>query len=227
MLDKIFSTIITNDSDVKVYFFICLGAALVLGFSIALSFTYRSRYSKSFLTTLTMIPAIVALLIMIVNGNIGTGIAVAGAFSLIRFRSAQGTAREIGYIFLATAVGLAVGTGYIGIAAIFTVVMILVFTLLSFIKFGEAPESIRQLRITIPESLDYSGVFDDLFEKYTTRHQLIRVKTSNMGSLFRLEYRIVMKDVKQEKEMINEIRIRNGNLDISCSIDYNESDERL
>jgi len=198
-------------------FLICIIAALVMGLVIAAAHMYRSTYTKGFIGTLVLMPAIVALVIMLVNGNLGAGVAVMGAFSLVRFRSIPGTAREINSIFLAMAVGLACGMGYIGAAAIFVVVTELVNMVLAASKFGEKAEKEKSLRITIPESLDYSDVFNDIFEKYLTKAELVQVKTSNMGSLFKLEYAIEFKNADTEKEMIDELRCRNGNLEIMCS----------
>ncbi|MFA6730740.1 MAG: DUF4956 domain-containing protein [Eubacteriales bacterium] len=225
MIEKIFGTIF----EIKITpfsFFICLFSSIIIGFFIALTFMYKNRYTKSFVITLVIIPAVVDLLIMIVNGNIGTGIAVAGAFSLVRFRSVQGNAREIGFIFMATAVGIAIGAGYVGVAFIFAAVLIGVTLLLNSTRFGEPKSADRELRITIPESLDYTTVFDDIFEKYTHKTELLKVRTTNLGSLYRLYYSVLIKDVAKEKEFLDEIRVRNGNLDIICAkvpIDSNET----
>ena len=200
-------------------FLLCVGAALVLGLVIALSYMYRTRYTRSFVVTLAMLPAVVCVVIMMVNGNVGAGVAVAGAFSLVRFRSVPGTAREIGTIFLAMGAGLVCGMGYLGYAALFTVVLCAVFMLYSRLDMGtkKNADTYKVLNITIPEDLDYTDVFTDLFAAYTTEHELIRVKTTNMGSLFRLTYHIALKDPAREKELIDAIRCRNGNLEISVS----------
>lgn len=227
MLDKIFASVITKESSPSSYFFICLGVALVLGIAVSFAFMYKSRHTKSFVLTLAVIPAIVQLLIMMVNGNIGTGIAVAGAFSLVRFRSAQGSAREITFIFLDTSLGIAVGTGYIWIAVIFCVIILAFTILLTALGFGEARSCERELRITIPESLDYTTVFDDVFDKYTSKNELWKVRTTNMGSLYKLFYRVSLKDAKQEKAFIDDLRVLNGNLDILCSRDISDSEDNL
>lgn len=166
--------------------------------------------------TLSLMPAIIQLIIMMVNGNLGTGVAVAGAFSLVRFRSVPGTAREICSIFLAMAIGLATGMGYIGIAATFLIIIGIVSIFLTVSNFGEQKQRDKMLKVTIPEDMDYSDIFDDLFSKYTKKSELVRVKTSNMGSLFELQYEITLVDSGQEKEFIDEIRCRNGNLNIVC-----------
>ena len=178
---------------------------------------YRNTYTKGFVVTLALMPAIVQMVIMLVNGNLGTGVAVMGAFSLVRFRSVPGTAREISSIFLAMAVGLATGMGYIGLAALFVVVIGAADTIFTVSRFGEKQTRERALRITIPESLDYTEVFEEIFEQYLKRWELVQVKTTNMGSLFRLDYQVVLKNRKEEKKMIDDLRCRNGNLEILCS----------
>lgn len=194
----------------------CTAASLVLGVVCAIVFMFRNTYTKSFVITLALLPAIVQAVIMLVNGNLGTGVAVMGAFSLVRFRSVPGSAREICSLFLAMALGLATGMGYIGIAVFLAVVLNLVQVLLVLSKFGEGVSEEKELKITIPESLDYTGIFDDIFVTHTRRAELMRVKTSNMGSLYELCYRVTLKNRNTEKQMIDEIRCRNGNLTIVC-----------
>ena len=197
-------------------FLMCIFASLVLGVLTALVFSFRNRHSGSLILALAVLPPIVALVIMMVNGNIGAGLAVAGTFSLVRFRSAPGTAREICGLFMSTAIGITCGMGFIGIAAVFFLVMAVFLIVLSIIRFGETAASSRQLKITIPENLDYDGLFDDIFEKYTSNHQLVRVKTTNMGTLYELTYSINLKTADVSKQFIDEIRCRNGNLNIIC-----------
>lgn len=194
----------------------CTGASFALGIVGALIYMYRNTYNKNFVITLSLLPAIVQIVIMMVNGNVGTGVAVMGAFSLVRFRSVPGGAKDIGAIFLAMAIGLATGMGYIGIAALFLVMYGVVNVVLNAVPFGEGSCSERELKITIPESLDYTGVFDDLLTEYTKKSTLTRVKTTNMGSLYELTYHIIITDVTKEKELIDKIRCRNGNLNIVC-----------
>ena len=227
MLDSLFQGVFDTaaTSSVSVTdFLVCLGAALVMGVVMSLAYTYKNSYSKSFVITLTILPAIICVVIMMVNGNVGAGVAVAGAFSLVRFRSVPGTAREIGAIFLAMAAGLAAGMGYIGIAFLFVIIICAVNLLLTRTSFGimKQPVLEKYLRITIPEDLDYAEVFDDVFEQYTTRHRLEGVKTTNMGSLFKLTYTVMLKDAAQEKSFIDALRCRNGNLEISSSVQPTE-----
>lgn len=195
---------------------LCTLASLVLGIGVAYIYMYRNIYNKNFVVTLALLPAMVQIVIMLVNGNIGTGVAVMGAFSLVRFRSVPGSAQEISSIFLAMAVGLATGMGYLGIAALFLIIIGAMTILLSATGFGEQKKTEKELKITIPENLDYSGIFEDLFEKYTKTAELIKVRTTNMGSLYELQYQIALADQAKEKEFLDELRCRNGNLNISC-----------
>ena len=198
-------------------FLICTLTSLILGIGIALVGMYRSRSTQSFAVALAILPVVVQLVIMLVNGNVGAGVAVAGAFSLVRFRSVPGTAREIGVLFMAMAIGLATGMGYIGLAVMSFLLISALITLLTRLNFGAAPAAERTLKITIPENLDYEGLFDDLFESYTSSHSLIKVKTSNMGTLYELEYCVVFKCAGVPKEFLDALRCRNGNLNIVCS----------
>ena len=198
-------------------FLICTAVSLLLGVLTALLCLCQEKSSRSFALTLAMLPAVVQVVIMLVNGNIGTGVAIAGAFGLVRFRSATGTAREISVIFLAMALGLATGMGYVLVALLFFAILTAFLLLLQRMRFGYGKENVRELKITIPESLDYEGLFDDLFRRYTTRHELVRVKTTNMGTLYELTYDIHLKGGDVSKQFIDEIRCRNGNLNISCN----------
>ncbi len=200
-------------------FLLCLGCALLLGLLLAFGYMFRARYTKSFVVTLAMLPAVVCVVIMMVNGNIGAGVAVAGAFSLVRFRSVPGTAKEISMIFLAMGSGLICGMGYLGFGILFTVIMCAISVLYNLLDFGSKRNAAiyKTLNITIPEDLDYTNVFDEILSEYTTSRELIRVKTTNMGSLFRLTYNVTLKDAGKEKEMIDKLRCRNGNLEISVS----------
>lgn len=228
LMESVFNQTTTVNSSVTVQsLLLCMGAAFVLGLAIAGIYMFRNTYTKSFVITLVLMPAIVQLIIMLVNGNIGAGIAVMGAFSLVRFRSAQGTAREISSLFLAMAVGLALGMGYIGVAAIFTLILGIFTLILELLHFGEKKKQELQLRITIPESLDYTQVFDEVFQEYAKRWKLVQVKTTNMGSMFKLEYRVTLNEAKQEKEMIDAIRCRNGNLEILCNYGTNQTEGQV
>ena len=213
-IQKMFETVITTSIDVK-SFAICTLASIIAGAVIAFAYTYKSRSSKNFAITVAILPIVVQMVIMLVNNSLGAGIAVAGAFSLTRFRSVPGTAKEICAIFVSMAVGLANGTGFIWVGAIFAAVVILMNLLYSAILFSGKRGEEQELKITIPEGLDYYELFDDLLEKYTSRYELVKVKTASMGSLFQLTYSINMKNVAEQKAMIDEIRCRNGNLDVA------------
>lgn len=196
-------------------FLLCVVVSLLLGTVLAAAYTYKSKYNAGFVRTLAILPAVVCIVIMMVNGNVGTGVAVAGAFSLARFRSVPGSAKEIGAIFIAMGAGLVSGMGYLGYAVLYTVILSLVMALYVQIRAWEKNAgSEKTMVITIPEDLDYTEVFDDLLEAYTSRYELTEVKTTNMGSLFKLTYQLSLKDTSKEKEMIDHLRCRNGNLEI-------------
>ena len=210
------NSIITGSEITVSAFFICTAVSLLLGIGAALMSMYKSKYSRSFVLTMALLPATVQIVIMMVNGNIGAGVAVAGAFGLIRFRSAPGSAREIGLVFLATAIGLATGMGYVAIAAVFFVIIAIFALILTVTGFGAGGADERELKITIPETLDYDGLFDDLFAQYTRSAELERVKTANMGTLYELSYKIVLRDAHTTKAFLDALRTRNGNLNIVC-----------
>ena len=222
--DYVFGSIMNNGMVTGVTFFVSTFASIAIGIFIAFMYSIRNSYSKSFFVTLSLLPAIVQIIIMLVNGNLGVGVAVAGAFSLVKFRSAPGTGKEITSIFLAMASGLATGMGYIGIAVMFVVIISLANVILSSIHFGEHE---KLLKVTIPEGLDFEGIFDDIFSKYTSKAELQEVRTYGMGSLYRLSYKIIMQGNASVKNMIDEMRVRNGNLEISCSRPVASKSEEL
>lgn len=200
-------------------FLLCLVVSLAIGIFLAFIYTYKTCYTQSFVITLALIPAIVCLVILLVNGSIGAGVAVAGAFNLVRFRSVPGSAKEIGAIFLAMGTGLAAGMGYLGYAVVSALILGCGSICYTHFGFGipRAAERRKTLHITIPEHLDYTQVFDGLLEQYTTSHEILSVKTTNMGSLFKLTYQITLRDLGEEKKLIDELRCRNGNLEIMLS----------
>ena len=220
-MDAIFKGIFDNELTQVIEvgdFLLCLGVSLFLGLIMAAAYSFKNEHSKSFLVTLALLPAVVCVVIMMVNGNIGAGVAVAGAFSLVRFRSAPGSAKEIVTIFLAMGAGLIAGMGYLGFAALFTVIMSVMFLIYNAVAGNAKSEVVNKtIKITIPEDLDYTGAFDDIFAEYTRKNELVKVKTTNMGSMFRLTYNVTLRDATREKEMIDRIRERNGNLEIMVS----------
>ena len=216
------NSVLTNPITLPV-FLVCMAAAMALGVLTALVFLHRSRHSASFALALAMLPMVVCLVIMLVNGHVGTGVAVAGAFTLVRFRSVPGTAREIAAIFTAMVIGLALGMGLVGIAAMFFLLAAGFTLALTRFNFGAASRYEKQLRITIPENFSYEGLFDDLFEKYTSATYLRKVQTTNMGTLFELTYDVRFSDIVVPKEFIDEIRARNGNLNVSIG-DFSEKE---
>lgn len=196
-------------------FVICLLTSAVLGMLKSLVFMYKERHSASFALTLALLPMTVAVVIMLVNGNLGTGVAVAGAFALVRFRSVPGTAKEIAAIFTAMAIGLATGMGYLAVAVVFFLFVSVFCLVLTHIGFGHEDEMQRQVKILVPENYDYQGLFDDLFSEYAGRTKLERVKTTGMGTLYELTYLVTFKDSDVPKEFVDGIRSRNGNLTVS------------
>lgn len=222
MLANIFKGIFDTDITSVIApsdFLLCVGSALIIGLILSGFYMYRTRYTKSFVATLALLPAVVCVVIMMVNGNVGTGVAVAGAFSLVRFRSVPGSAKEIGAIFLAMGTGLIVGMGYLGYAFLCAVVLGFFSALYSRFDFVFQNQNNRYktLHITIPEDLDYTDVFEPILKEYAASCELTQVKTTNMGSLFRLTYNLKLNSVSKEKEMIDKLRCRNGNLEITIS----------
>ena len=192
-----------------------MGAALIFGIIIALVHMYSTKCSKNFAITIAVLPLLVQVVIMMVNGNLGTSIAILGSFSLIRFRSMQGNSRELVSIFFAMAIGLAVGMGHIMYAFVFTLITSLALIILQKSSFGMKKNNEKSLKVTIPENLDYTNIFDDIFDKYTNNIELNKIKTTNMGSMFELSYNISLKNNINEKDFIDEIRTRNGNLTVN------------
>lgn len=205
---------------------LCSLVSIVLGIVIAFAYMLSSKnYSQNYVGTLVILPILVQVVIMMVNGNLGTGVAILGAFSLVRFRSIPGSSKEISGVFFAMAIGLAMGMGYMGFAVMITIIVSLLFLLLKVTNFGAKKTDTKLLKITIPENLNYTDLFDDIFETFTKKAELDRVKTTNLGSMFELVYRIQIADQKREKEMLDEIRCRNGNLSISISKMENQLEE--
>ncbi len=222
MLESILST----STDLTAANFILLaGVSLLLGFLSALVYMYRNTYTKGFVVTLVLLPVVVQTVIILVSGNLGAGVAVAGTFSLVRFRSVPGGAREIAAIFAAMALGLATGMGYIGLAFLLFAAIAAASMLLLTMRFGEQDANHRRLRVTMPEDLDYNEVFDDVFAEYTTKTELKKVRTTNLGSMFELHYDLILRDPAQEKRFLDELRTRNGNLNILLSRTPGNSDE--
>lgn len=194
---------------------IAMLTAAGLGLLVSLSYMYKNTHTKGFAASLVVLPVLVTVVIMLVNGNIGAGLAVAGSFSLIKFRSLPGDARDLTSVFTDVAVGLCCGMGYVAIAAVLTLLVLAVLTVLTGVNYGGNDEKQRTLKITIPESLNYEESFKDILENYTANCELVNVKTASLGSLYKLEYLVTLKDLSLQKEMIDEIRVRNGNLEVS------------
>ena len=205
----------------------CLIASVLCGLVIAFLYMFRSSYTKSFVIGLVILPALVQIVITVVNGNLGAAVSVMGAFSLVRFRSLPGTSKDITFIFFAMAVGLANGMGFVYYSGATVIMLALIYLILVVSKFGEGNLKEKSLRVLIPENLDYMTVFDDIFEKYLTKADLIKVKTEDLGSIFELNYMVSLKDASKEKEFVDALRTRNGNLTIICSRPISKAPEEL
>lgn len=217
MLSQLFYDVFTDAAVDPAMMMLAIGVSLLLGLVIAKVYQFKTVYSKSFVMSLALLPTLIAIVIFLVNGSLGAGVAVMGAFSLIRFRSAPGGAKELVSIFLVMTIGIAIGMGYLVFAIVFTLIMSLVVLLLEVVNFGQMKHSMRQLTIVIPESLDYESIFDDIFNKAANHVELANVKTSDMGSLFKIKYIIQLNGRMTEKELIDALRTRNGNLEIAIS----------
>ncbi|MBQ9866912.1 MAG: DUF4956 domain-containing protein [Lachnospiraceae bacterium] len=215
MFNNIFSTILTDTAFGGKEFVLVTAIAFICGMIIAGTYMIKNRYSKSFVMTLVLLPMIVELVIILVNGNLGAGVAVAGAFSLVRFRSAPGRGQEITEIFLAMAVGLAAGMGYVGIALLFAIAVSGVNLILRLAAFGSENRGVKMLKISVPENLDYENRFEETFGRYLKEYRYEEVRTTNMGSLYKLTLSVVMKENSSSREFLDELRTLNGNLDIS------------
>jgi hypothetical protein len=213
------SDFLKSKTDDMAYFLICMLLAVILGLVQAYIYTIKNKYSKSFVTTLVLLPVAVCMIVLLVNNNLGVAVAVAGAFTLVRFRSVPGTGKEITAIFISMVTGVTLAswqTYNIEYALLFTVIgsgLLLLLNTTNLLSKANKKELI--LKVTIPEMLNYTTIFEDLFEKYTSSYEKRAVKSVNMGSMFKVTYSVVLKDPKQEKEFIDEIRTRNGNLEVS------------
>ncbi len=222
MLDSMFTSVLGTSESVAANvttgaFLMCCVASLVLGAVSALIYMFRHKYSRNFVLTLALLPLIVQMVITLVNGNLGAGIAVMGVFNLVRFRSIPGSAKDIGSVFFAMAIGLATGMGYLTLAVLFTVIMAVANVLYVISPFAKEDAEERELHLTVPEDIDFEGTFDGVLERYTKSYELVEVKTSNMGSLYDLAYTIKMREGAGVKSMIDELRCHNGNLKISLT----------
>ena len=220
MLETIFSSGVGEALNIGKTLFIII-SALVLGLAISRAYIAthnKEGYSSSFTVTLIMLPAIISIIILLIGDNIARAFSLAGAFSLIRFRSAPGDPKDIAYVFFTLAVGLACGMGYVGYAALFALILCSVMLLLENISYAIPKSTTMILKVTVPENLNYEGLFDDILNNYTNSWHLSRVKTSDFGSLFNLAYRIEFKKDCSQKTFLDELRCRNGNLDIRLTM---------
>ncbi len=218
MLSSLYTTSQTTGSIELLPLLACIACALACGALLAVLYSVRSRRTVSFVCTVAVLPAIVCVVIALVNGNVGAGVAVAGAFSLIRFRSVPGSAKDIGFVFLAMCVGLACGMGYLTVAGLCTAIIGGAYMALNLLgSRREVSHLERCLRITVPEDLDYTTLFDDVLDRYVIKRTLSQVKTANMGSLYKLTYLVTMRADASERDLLNDLRCRNGNMEVSLS----------
>ena len=222
MLNSIFSSI-TSSVELSAIL-LCSLCSIILGILIALTHKYTSKYNKNFLITISVLPLLVQIVIIMVNGNLGTSVAIMGAFSLVRFRSLPGTSKEILSVFFAMTIGLITGMGHIAFAVLVTVLGCAILLLLNKVSLFDKNKNEKILKITLPENLDYTDIFDDIFSKYTKKVELEKVKTTNMGSLFDLTYRVILNKDMNEKDFIDDLRVKNGNLKIILTHALEESD---
>ena len=222
MLDSVFSNI-TSTVDIT-QILLCILTSILLGVLIALTYKYTSKYNKNFLITLATLPLLISTIIIMVNGNLGTSVAVLGAFGFVRFRSIPGTSKEILAVLFCMTIGLVTGMGNLLFALLITIIGCLILYLYNKYKLFDENKYEKYLKITIPENLDYTEVFDDIFKKFTTDHTLVSVKTTNMGSMFDLKYRVTLEKEVNEKEFIDELRVKNGNLKIILTHQIEESE---
>lgn len=223
MLKSIFTDTISSSVSIGAML-ICTIVSIILGVVIALTHKMTSKYSKNFLITLAILPVLVQIVMIMVNGNLGTSLAIAGAFGLVKFRSLPGTSKEILSVFFAMAIGLATGMGHIFLASMMTIIISLAIILFCKVKIFDTKNGEKILKIVVPENLDYTNMFDDIFANFTKEIKLEQVKTTNMGSLFELSYRVTLKNDINEKKFIDEIRVKNGNLKVALSLDINNNE---
>ena len=217
VFDSIFTTTVTAATISVTDFLICIAVSLLIGLFLAVATSIKAHNTQSFILTMVLLPAVVCVVIMMVNGNIGAGVAVTGAFSLVRFRSAPGSAKDIVTIFLAMGAGLVCGMGYLGYAALFALILGIVMVIYNITAANKTIAS-QVLRITIPEDLNYTEVFDEVFTEYTTSCELVSTKTTNLGSLYKLRYRVKLKNQSAHKEFLDKLREKNGNLEVGLSM---------
>lgn len=220
MFVNLFESSLGSDISYK-HVLIILAASVVLGLVISLTYmlTHKKEgWAKSFPVTIIMLPAIIAIIILLVGNNVARAFSLAGAFSLIRFRSAPGDPKDIAYIFFTLAAGLACGMGYIGYGALFTVILCLIMIVIEYVSFGDNSKKSMRLKITVPEELNFEGAFDDILTKYTGSYFLSKIKTSDFGTLYILSYQVILKDGVKQKDFLDELRTRNANLNISLTL---------
>ncbi|KOY14407.1 DUF4956 domain-containing protein [Paenibacillus xylanivorans] len=220
MLDSIFSSALTDTTLTFSNAILTIGLAIIMGVIISLTYmkTNQSTYSQSFTLTMVVLPVIVAIIILLIGSNIARAFSLAGAFSIIRFRSAPGDPKDIAYVLFTMASGLACGVGAFGYAVMFTIILCVLMFVLSRFNFGEKKNQQKTLKVTIPENLSYEEALDEVFHKFNVVHELKKIRTTELGSLYELVYNVTIHESVNQKEFLDMIRTRNGNLDISLTM---------
>lgn len=226
MIESIFASTTTNSELTLLHALLTIGVSFALGLIISLTYMKtQTGYSQNFTLTMIVLPAIVAIIILLIGSNIARAFSLAGAFSIIRFRSAPGDPKDIAFVLFTMAAGLACGVGSFGYAVLFTISLCLLMFFLNIIKFGAKKATQKLLKVTIPEDLGYEEVFEEIFNKFKIEYELRKVRTTELGSLYELVYAVRVDHLTNQKEFLDAIRCRNGNLDISLimsptTIDY-------
>ncbi|CAM3548069.1 DUF4956 domain-containing protein [Marinicrinis lubricantis] len=220
MLDTIFNLTTTDPEMTWMHAILTIVVSFMLGGMISYTYmkTNPAGYSQSFTLTMVLLPAIVAIIILLIGSNIARAFSLAGAFSIIRFRSAPGDPKDIAYVLFTMAAGLACGVGMFGYGVLFTVCLCLLMWILGKTNYGASKSDQKVLKVTIPESLGYEEAFDEVFKQYGVDYELKKVRTTELGSLFELVYAVTMDQALNQKEFLDAIRCRNGNLDISLTM---------
>lgn len=225
MFESVLTSTVEEISEMGII--ICILVSVILGFIVSAVYMISSKskkYSANFACTLVVLPVIVTAIIMLIGSDIAKAISLGGVFALVRFRSVPGDSKDIVSVFYCMSVGLACGMGYVVFATFLAAVIAVLYIVLSYAKYGEKKSTLKQLKVTIPEDINYKGLFDDLFEDYTIKATLVKVRTINLGTLYELTYELYMKDDIEEKEFLDSIRCRNNNLNISLNRISDRSD---
>lgn len=220
MLDSLFNVTLTSTTLSFSSAIITIIVAIVLGGLISVTYmkTNPNGYSQNFTLTMIILPVIVAMIILLIGNNIARAFSLAGAFSIIRFRSAPGDPKDIAYVLFTMAAGLACGVGALGYAVLFTIILCLLMVVLNRLNFAANKKTQKLLKVTIPEDLSYEEAFTEVFEQFSVGYELKKIRTTELGSLYELVYIVTINDSINQKAFLDTIRCRNGNLDLSLTM---------